>query len=209
MFAHKWASTLGTRRMWTLRSIRGKTSGNNWRECDWRRSMTTKMRIASDYSLPLRSMQWGLRVLYEGKRITDGCVTEDVAGSRRCGLTWITLCRCVPCSGGLWVPSEGNRITDGCMTEDLAGALCCGSPGIALCDCVPCSGSIGIPFREKRPGITGRSVTEDGTGPLNCEWCGSHRIVLCGCNPSCDGLGVPHEERSSGIRDLRVSVDNS
>ena len=90
----------------------------------------------------------------------------DVAGSLRCG---ITLCRCVPCSGGLGVPSEGNRITDSCVTEDLAGSLRCVSPGMALCGCVPCSGRIGVPFGEKRPGITGGSVTEDGTGPLNCE----------------------------------------
>ena len=95
------------------------------------------------------------------------------------------------------------------MIEDLAGSLRCRSPGIALCGCVPCSVSIGVPFGEKRPGITGGSVTEDRTGQLNCECCGSHRIALCGCTPCSDGLGLLHEERSSGIRDLRVSVDNS
>ena len=48
---------------------------------------------------------WGLRVPYEGKRITHGCVIEDVAGSLRCGSPGIALCGCSSYSGGLVVPN--------------------------------------------------------------------------------------------------------
>ena len=57
--AHKWNSTLGTRRMWSQRSIRRKTSGNYWPVCDGRRKGNATMRIARNYTLQLRSIQLG------------------------------------------------------------------------------------------------------------------------------------------------------
>ena len=62
---------------------------------------TTKIRNAWNSSLWLNEFHVGIRVPYEGNRITDGCVTEDVAGSLRCGSPGITLWGCSSYCGGL------------------------------------------------------------------------------------------------------------
>ena len=88
-------------------------------------------------------------------------MTEDVAGSQRCGSPGITLCCCVPYSWGVRVPYEGKRIADGCVTEDVAGSLRCGSPGIALCGGSTYCGGLIVPNGEERPERPGRWVTVD------------------------------------------------
>ena len=45
-------------------------------------------------------------------------------------------------------------------------------------------------YGEKRPGITGRYVTEDAKGTLQC---GSPGITLCSCGPCIVGLKAPYE----------------
>ena len=49
---------------------------------------------------------------------------------------------------------------------------------------------LSVPYGEKRPGITGRCVTEDVKGPLRC---GSPGITLCSCGPYSWVLRVPYE----------------
>ena len=52
-----------------------------------------------------------LRIRYEERNegISGGCVTEDVAGSLRCGSPGITLCGCSSYCGGLIVPNGEER----------------------------------------------------------------------------------------------------
>ena len=59
---------------------------------------------------------------------------------------------------------------------------------IQLCILGGCD--LSVPYGEKRPGITGRYVTEDAKGTLRC---GSTGITLCSCGPYIVGLKAPYE----------------
>ena len=61
---------------------------------------------------------------------------------------------------------------------------------IQLCILGGCD--LSVSYGEKRPGITGRYVTEDAKGPLRC---GSPGITLCSCGPYIVGLKAPYERK--------------